>query len=249
MIGAWLRSWRRRRSRFFHADWQQLLALLPAAAHLSSEQRRQLALLAIDFLDDKVIEGGGDTVASDQDRLLIAANACIPIVALDLGWYRGWYSVLVYADAFISSAEHTDQYGVVHRNPRVLSGEAWLRGPVILARDDVIESMDAQDGNVVIHEFAHKLDMRNGTANGMPPLHRDMDRQRWTRTMSHAYRVFCTSLETEDPLPFNAYACESPGEFFAVMSEVFFMHPNKLKRHLADVYRQFTLFYRQDPAA
>ena len=242
------RLWHRRNSPYAQADWQHLFAQLPAAAHLNRRERDRLARLAIDFLADKTIEGGGDTRVDERDHLLIAANACIPVLRLGLGWYDGWYSVLVYADAFISSGEYTDPFGIVHRNPRVLSGEAWLRGPVILARDDVLASMTPQDGNVVIHEFAHKLDMRNGTANGMPPLHRGMDRRTWTQALSRGYQTLCTSLESENPLPFNPYACESPGEFFAVMSEVFFMDPDHLRRHLADVYQQFTLFYRQQPA-
>lgn len=242
------RWWFRRNSEFVHADWEGLLSGLPATAHLNKAERAQLARMAINFLADKTIEGAGGTVADERDHLLIAAHAALLTLNIGLHWYDGWYSVMVYADTFVSSGEHTDENGIVHRNPRVLSGEAWLRGPVILSRTDVLDTLHDRYGNVVLHEFAHKLDMRNGAANGMPPLHRGMDRQAWTNALSNGYRQFCTSLNGPDPLPFDPYACESPGEFFAVMSEVFFVDPASLKQQLPDIYRQFCLFYRQQPA-
>jgi hypothetical protein len=243
------RWWFRRHSHFVSADWDGLLRGLPAAAHLDQAERNKVAQMAINFLADKTIEGAGGSSADDRDHLLIAAHAALLTLKLGLHWYDGWYSVMIYADNFISSGERVDEAGVVHRNPRVLSGEAWLRGPVILSRTDVLATLHDHHGNVILHEFAHKLDMRNGAANGMPPLHRSMDRQAWTAALSRGYQHFCTSLHGPDPLPFDPYACESPGEFFAVMSEVFFVQPASLEQHLSAVYRQFCLFYRQDPAA
>lgn len=249
MIRFLRRLWYRHHSPYRHADWDSLLDRLPAAAHLDMRAKHRLGRMAVDFLADKTIEGGGDTEVDERDRLLIAANACIPVLQLGLDWYNGWYAVLVYADSFVTSSAYTDRFGVVHHSSRVLSGEAWLRGPVILSRTDVIATQNDRAGNVVLHEFAHKLDMRNGDANGMPPLHRGMDRQAWTDALSGGYQHFCTSLDGPNPLPFDPYACELPGEFFAVMTEVFFVDPDRLKQHLPDVYRQFTLFYRQHPAA
>jgi len=242
------RWWFRRNSHFANADWDGLLRGLPAAAHLNSAERRALGRMAVNFLADKTIEGAADTSADDRDHLLVAAHAALLVLKTGLHWYDGWYSVVIYADAFISNNAHTGADGVVHNNPRALSGEAWLRGPVILSRTDVLATLHDQYGNVVLHEFAHKLDMRNGAANGMPPLHGGMDRQAWTNALSGGYQHLCTSLDGPDPLPFDPYACESPGEFFAVMSEVFFVQPASLKQHLPDVYRQLSLFYRQAPA-
>ena len=100
----------------------------------------------------------------------------------------------------------------------------------------------------MIHEFAHKLDMRNGGANGFPPLHRDMNPRDWSQAFNAAYGDFVAREQSAGALPFDDYASESPAEFFAVTSEVFFEQPRQLRRTYPAVYRQLALFYRQDPA-
>jgi len=46
----------------------------------------------------------------------------------------------------------------------------------------------------------------------------------------------------------DPYAAESPAEFFAVLSEVFFVEPTLLRHEYLAVYQQFARFYRQEPA-
>jgi Mlc titration factor MtfA (ptsG expression regulator) len=101
----------------------------------------------------------------------------------------------------------------------------------------------------VIHEFAHKIDMLNGDANGFPPLHADMDRDRWVRVFTRAYEDFCAALERGEETVIDSYASEHPSEFFAVLSEVFFELPLVVRAQYADVYDQLSRFYRQDPVA
>jgi MtfA peptidase len=101
--------------------------------------------------------------------------------------------------------------------------------------------------NLVIHEFAHKIDMRNGEANGCPPLHPGMPVVTWRDVMSRAYDDFCRRVERAEETAIDPYAAEDPAEFFAVLSEVFFAQPATLHAAYPDVYRQFAQFYRQDP--
>ena len=144
--------------------------------------------------------------------------------------------------------EDEDEYGVVHESHEPHAGEAWLQGPVILSWAEVAQMRD--DGvNVVIHEFAHKLDMLNGDANGYPPLHSDMDRNRWSGIFSAAYDDFCDRVDREQPTAIDPYAAESPGEFFAVVSEAFFELPETVRESYPEVYKQLVAFYRQDPYA
>ena len=84
--------------------------------------------------------------------------------------------------------------------------------------------------NLAIHEFAHKLDMRNGAANGCPPLPAEMAPHVWKRTMLAAYEHFQERVARGDRTAIDPYAAESPAEFFAVLSEVFFVEP-RLLRH------------------
>jgi Mlc titration factor MtfA (ptsG expression regulator) len=104
------------------------------------------------------------------------------------------------------------------------------------------------DMNVVIHEFAHKLDMANGAADGLPPLHAGMDRGAWERAFRDAYEGFCDAVDRDRDTWLDPYAAESPGEFFAVISEKFFTEGAKTRRRYPDVYDQLRLYYRQDPA-
>jgi Mlc titration factor MtfA (ptsG expression regulator) len=108
--------------------------------------------------------------------------------------------------------------------------------------------VNAPDMNVVIHEFAHKLDMAGGEADGMPPLHSGMDRRAWTEAFRSAYEGFCDVVDRGKDTWLDPYAAESPGEFFAVVSESFYEAPNETRRRYPDVYDQLKLYYRQDPA-
>jgi Mlc titration factor MtfA (ptsG expression regulator) len=103
--------------------------------------------------------------------------------------------------------------------------------------------------NLVIHEFAHKIDMRDGDANGCPPLDPPLDARNWKAVMSAAYDDFAARVDRDEETAIDPYAADSPGEFFAVLSEVFFASPATLVREYPDVYGQLAAFYRQDPAA
>jgi Mlc titration factor MtfA (ptsG expression regulator) len=157
----------------------------------------------------------------------------------------------VYPDEFVPGWEWEDEAGVVHRNDAPLAGEAMPGGPVVLSWHDVAASADwrAAGMNLVIHEFAHKIDMANGEANGCPPLPATISPLAWTTDLGAAYADFSARVDRNEPTDIDPYAAESPAEFFAVLSEVFFVDPLLMKRDYPDVYRQFVLFYRQDPAA
>jgi hypothetical protein len=64
-----------------------------------------------------------------------------------------------------------------------------------------------------------------------------------------AYDDFAARVDRDEDTAIDPYAAEDPGEFFAVLSEVFFVEPALLKREYPDVYGSFSRFYRQDPAA
>ena len=179
----------------------------------------------------------------------IAAQACLLIMNLDLNYFRGWSEVIVYPDSFVIQREEYDDIGVVHETRRTLAGEAWGRGPVILSWSDARPGLRpyGSASNVVLHEFAHKLDMLNGVANGMPPLHNNMVRENWTASLSEAYEKLYHQLERHHHTAIDPYAAENPAEFFAVLTEVFFEQPGLLHNLYPQVYGQLSMFYRQDP--
>jgi Mlc titration factor MtfA (ptsG expression regulator) len=184
-----IRRWRRQRiidgGTLDRALWETTLERLPFLRGLTADERARLRDTVVLFLHHKAIRGAGGLELDTAMQLMIAAQACILILNLDIDYYRGWVEVIIYPDAFVPTIEYMDEDGVVHRDREARAGEAWLQGPVILSWADVAP---AEDGvNVVIHEFAHKLDMLNGDANGYPPLHRGMTREAWTNVFTAAY--------------------------------------------------------------
>lgn len=232
------------------ALWQQVIAQLPLLRGLSSAEVNHLRSLSSLFLHYKSIHGVQNFSITEQMRLIVAAQASLLILYLDLDDYRGWHSVLLYPGAFIVERQQSDEIGIVHSVRHSLIGEAWGTGPVILSWEDVARTLapEEQYDNVIIHEFAHKLDMGNGTANGMPPLHRTMNRRAWTAVFSQAYQHLSQCLAAGESIPLNPYALESPAEFFAVASEAFFVSPQRLRIDLPQVYQQLQFYYRQNPA-
>lgn len=205
--------------------------------------------MASRFLQTKAFSGAGGLQVTDQMQDLIAAQACLLILELDLSYFDGWQEIIIYPQPFIVRRDETDSAGLVHEMQQVLGGEAWGRGPVILSWSDIEPEMDYyRDGtNVILHEFAHKLDMLNGDANGMPPLHASMQRKTWTQVFSQAYEQLNQQLASHHHTSINPYAAENPAEFFAVTTEYFFEEPQRLHQAYPDVYAQMHRFYRQDP--
>lgn len=248
-----LKNWRRNRivsKASLGADaWSEVLQALSFLRVLLPDERERLRQAVLLFLHSKRIHGAGGLELSERMRLRIAAQACILIINLDIDYYAGWVEVIVYPAEFVPQREYTDEHGVVHVTREAHSGEAWLHGPVILSWADVAGDHGEDGVNVVIHEFAHKLDMLNGDANGFPPLHRGMDRARWARVFSEAYQHFCRRVDLGRATEIDPYAAESPGEFFAVLSEAFFELPQTVMSCYPEVYDLLVQFYRQDPAA
>ena len=248
-----LRNWRRerilKRSPLDEALWRSVIERYPFTRALSAEERARLRDWVVLFLHEKSVVGARGLAVRDEMRICIAVQACMLILNLDLDYYRGWVEVIVYPGEFVAECEYMDEDGVVHRVKEPMSGESWLAGPVILSWEDM-ELRGGRTGyNVVLHEFAHKLDMLNGDANGFPPLHAGMDRAAWSAAFSAAYEDLQLRLERNEPTGIDAYAAEHPSEFFAVMSEAFFEMPDAVRAEYGEIYRQLAAFYRQDPAA
>jgi Mlc titration factor MtfA (ptsG expression regulator) len=231
--------------------WRAACDALPFLQHYRAAELARLRDLVVLFLDAKGIIGARGHAVTPLQRTTIAIQACILVLNLDLELFDGFENVIVYPGEFVPGREYEDEYGVVHRGDDALAGEAMAAGPVILSWPDVEASADwdAAQMNLVIHEFAHKIDMHDGDANGSPPLADDRARRAWHQAMNAAYADFCTRVDAGEDTAIDPYAAENPGEFFAVLSEVFFADPLLLRDEYADVYREFARFYRQDPAA
>jgi Mlc titration factor MtfA (ptsG expression regulator) len=250
-----LRKWRRDRvlksAAIPETLWLQALEALPFLAIYTEAELARLRELVILFLDDKSIVGAGGHEVTPVQRVIVALQACALVLNIGLDHYEGFENIVIYPSEFVRGGQWEDESGVIHKDDEPMAGEAMPGGPVVLSWPDVEASADFdQSGmNLAIHEFAHKIDMRSGDANGCPPLPPEIPPDEWKKTLTAAYEDFHARVERDDRTAIDPYAAESPGEFFAVLSEVFFADPKLLRFEYPEVYRQLATFYRQDPAA
>ena len=256
------RGWRRKRVLATHALpdelWDDAVAMLPFLSRYDDAAMVELRNRVVLFLADKAIVGAKDFEVTPLMRVIIAVQACVLVLGLDADTYDGWSNVVVYPDEFRPRIEYEDESGVVHVRDHEIAGEAWQGGPVLLSWADVLRSRDFESAgmNLVIHEFAHKLDMRNGAPDGVPLLPRDISHAEWARVSKETYEAFVADVEgwesrgePDDSAPFiDPYAADAPEEFFAVCSEIFFAAPEGLREIYPAYYQLLARFYRQDLA-
>lgn len=248
MIG-FLRHWLRRRAAarvdISETQWQDAEYPLPFLDRLTADERARLRALAREFIATKEWSAAQGLTLTAAMQISIALQACLPILNLGLDWYDGWVGIVVYPGDFVIPRRVVDVDGVVHEYDDEVLGEAWEDGPVLLSWFDNLDEIG--DVSIVIHEFAHKLDMSNGEVDGMPALHADMRATDWNAAFAPAYADFCRRVDGGEDTAIDPYAAEHPAEFFAVTSEVFFEAPDILWHDYPAVYEQLRRFYRQDP--
>ncbi|MDR2788868.1 MAG: zinc-dependent peptidase [Candidatus Accumulibacter sp.] len=246
----WLGGATRRNGGLTDDLWRETVDGLPFLARLSREESSRLRRLAERFLAEKEFTAAGGLELTGAMCASIAVQGCLPILDLGLECYRGWVGVIVYPDEFIVPRAVEDEFGVVHEYDDVASGEAWEGGPLLISWRDA--QMAGGGYNVVIHEFVHKLDMLNGEVDGIPPLPAGISRREWEDTLLAAYEDFRARVDaveargesTGEVLAIDPYAAESPGEFFAVLSESFFETPDVPRREYPALYALFCRFFR-----
>ena len=231
----------------------QTVASWPLLRGLNTEETRLLREQASGFLCSKAISGAHGLVLDDEAHLVVAVQCCLPLIHLGHDALDDWREVIIYPGEFLSRNrvfESVGEYlGLVHESEEILAGQARPDGPILLSLLDCQESPWLEGWNVPIHEIAHKLDMRNGEANGCPPLHKGMDYATWKAAFSHAFDDLARRADKDELCPIDPYAAENPAECFAVLSEYFFELPHLLNDHYPAVYQQLLAFYCQDPAS
>jgi Mlc titration factor MtfA (ptsG expression regulator) len=248
---SWFGRWRRVRILRHHLvpleAFETALGQLPILHGLSADERLRLRESASLLIHDKAFSAAGGAEVDDAIQLAIAVQACLLTLNLAEDSYRGWSEIILYPDEFLRPHDEVDAAGVVHHARDILAGESWHGGPLVLSIADVEASGQADGYNVVLHEFAHKLDMLNGDANGFPPLHRGMNAAAWARDFGAAYADLCARVERGEDTVIDPYASTAPAEFFAVLTELFFELPGLLHAEYPALYQHLQQFYRQHP--
>jgi Mlc titration factor MtfA (ptsG expression regulator) len=254
VIGNW---WRRRREARVLLQraipdslWLHTLQRYPFLHQRDEADRAELRRLATLFLADKEFSGAGGLVVTDEMAVAVAAQACLPILRLGLASYDSFVGIVMHSDEVVARRQATDEAGVVHDYDEVLSGEAMEGGPVMLSWRDVAEAgASAEMGyNVVIHEFVHVLDMRDGLADGIPPMPSRAERKRWFDVLSGEYERLREDVDRGFDTFLDPYGAESLEEFFPVAAEAFFVAPQGLLAEHPALYDLLRSYFRQDPA-
>jgi len=240
-----LRHVRRRRrvlAQAFPEDWEAVLqrdvAFFRAldSDHERLRFRRRIQL----FLGEKQVTG----VGFDLDvttRVLAAASAVIPIFGFP-GWeWQEIEEVLVYPDRFARdfSLGTTDDHRILG-----MVGSGSMRRLMILSRPDLLGGFrnPGDKRNVGVHEFAHLVDLADGSLDGVPGLGLDRDAVGpWIELIRRKMREI-----EEGESDIDAYALTSEAEFFAVVSEYFFERPGVMLKKHPKLYAALEHAFRQD---
>jgi Mlc titration factor MtfA (ptsG expression regulator) len=227
--------------------FRRTLDQLPGLAQLATAERERLLDYAGRFLADKQIVGAQDFGVDHGMRTTIALLACWPVLDLGYQWLCGWREVIVYPGGFRARRSHDDDAtGVVHEWDEDLAGESWDHGPLVLSWEDLCLDLAQPDDvqNVVVHEIAHKLDARDGAADGAPPLPRTINPRVWSREFQTAFEHLRAVVDRdENDAAIDPYAATAPEEFFAVVSEYHFLAPDLLRVAYPEVARLTARFY------
>lgn len=257
------------------ALWQRTLRHYPFLSAMPEADRLRLKALSAAFLAEKEFHGAHGLTVTDEMALAIAAQACRPLLGMRgtdgrprphplqaLAWYDDFVGIVVQPGAALARRRVTDTTGVVHDYTEALAGEAMDGGPVMLSWEDVaLAGALAERGtNVVIHEFVHKIDMRDMRLgehpDGAPPLFAGFmgcasvaeATECWRRTMQEAYASFREALNLAERFGgetpwLDDYAAKDPAEFFAVTCEAYFVNPQRFEQEFPALRALYDAFF------
>jgi len=221
---------------------------------LDKTQQAHLRSLIQVLIAEKYWEGAGGLALTDEIRVTIAAQACLLLLGLPHKYYRNVTTIIVYPSTVIPPQRKPGMFEIPQaplepRSPII--GQAFYQGPVIIIWDAALHAgrHPASGHNVVYHEFAHKLDMLDGAADGTPPLRDRAEYRDWVTVFSGEYLRLRRETEAGRPSYLSAYGATNEAEFFAVATELFFDQPRRMVRHAPELYRVLKEYYRQDPVA
>ncbi|MCC6850749.1 MAG: zinc-dependent peptidase [Comamonadaceae bacterium] len=256
MLARWWRGWQVRRDDAAAARravpddlWRRTLVRYPFLRRRDRADEAALRRLASLFLDRKEFHAAGGLRLDNAMVVAIAAQAVLPVLRLGLARYDGFVGIVVHPDQVVARREVADDDGLVHEYDEVLVGEAMAGGPLMLSWRDVRGAgrSAAQGCNVVIHEFAHVLDLADGAADGVPLLPSGLTRKAWLAVLEPDYERFCARTERGEETALDPYGASAIDEFFAVASEAFFVAPQAMRSEHAALYALFVRYYGQDP--
>ncbi len=251
----WFKDRRRKRIREqpFPEKWEAILKQeIWQTGQIPEEFDERWRKLIQVFVAEKNFEGCNGLKLSEKMKVIVAAYACLLVVGLpEDEYFNNVLSILIYPKSFVGKETQVLGSGVVLESQQARIGEAWYRGPVVLSWSDISELRYRDDPgrNVVLHEFAHQLDMLNGrSVDGTPPLHSQELWNRWSGVVQEGYEELLSASRAGEPTFLDTYGATNRAEFFAVATEAFFEDAFEFRMHHPELYEVFTDYYRLNPA-
>jgi len=230
----------------FKPEWRGILEKnVPLYNRLPAELKEQLEGLINVFLAEKQFEGCGGQEITDEIRMTIAGQACMLLLNRKTKYFPKLTLILVYPAAYVARQAGGD--GTVTGQSR--QGESWQNGPVVLAWNSVTGGANnIKDGqNVVFHEFSHRLDQEDGSADGAPILESQSCYASWAKVLSGEYEALRGKAKKHRRSVMRRYGATHPAEFFAVATEAFLEKAKQIKKKHPDLYEELKSYYKLDP--
>ncbi|MFO0889355.1 MAG: M90 family metallopeptidase [Isosphaeraceae bacterium] len=246
---------RRRRRRYksspFPPSWGDIVANnVPIFHRLPQDDRRELEGHIQVFLAEKHFEGCGGLDLSEEIKVTVAAHACVLLLHRDTDYFPRLITILVYPAAYRANAAESLGDGLVLEGEQIRLGEAWKGGVVVLSWKELraMARGTTPGWNLVLHEFAHLLDLEDGRLDGTPLLESRSQLSSWAKTFEWEFERLKRDESLGRYTVLDKYGASNPAEFFAVATEAFFEKSLVLERRHPELYRELKSFYRQDPA-
>lgn len=209
---------------------------------LSEQDKQEFNNRALLFLQTTEIESGQFEV-SEEDKLLVAASAIIPVWGFPNWHYFNLKGVYLLPAAFNERFELQQPDSVITG----MVGTGPMAGKMALSKPDLYLGFEntRDKRNVGIHEFAHLVDMADGDTDGFPERLEEY-------TLAKPWFSFIEAKMQdidEGKSNIREYGATSRVEFFAVATEYFFERPKMLKKKHPELFEQLSRFYKQDVLA
>lgn len=253
----WYKKWRRRNivKTPFPPQWLRIIEdKVLHYRYLNDDEKDRLLLLVQFFIAEKSFEGCNGLEITDEVKVVIAAQACLLVLGLPPYQYLDLKTVLVYPSVVTVKPPSTSMMQgslqIVPNQVHIL-GQASLKGPVVLVWNEVIRgARHPKSGhNVVYHEFAHILDLRDGSGDGTPIIPEKKLFEDWVEVCSREYTRLKKASKKGRKTLLDRYGAVHEAEFFAVATELFFERSLEMESEYPDLYGVLSSYYRQDTAA
>ena len=232
----------------FPDSYKKILQNIVYYQHLPDELKEKIHKKILFFIHTKEFVGV-HTKVTDEMKVIIAFFACMMVVNMDDEYYDELVTILIYPNNMVMDDVSVNN-GIYSQERLILQGQS-IGDAIVIAWDEAKEeAYHLRHHNVIIHELAHVLDFEEGMANGVPLLQRSRY-DAWSKVLYKRYNELNEKVKYNSNLDkynlIGEYASTNKAEFFAIVSELFFLNPKSLKEHFPDLYSEFSIYYCLDP--